>query len=233
MKYLGSKNRIAKEILPLMIKDRTNETWVEPFVGGANMIDKVDGKRIGADLNEYVISLLNQMSKPDYKSPEISEEKYNDIKKYPSQYPRWIVGYAGTQLTFGATWFGSYRRDKQGKRNYCKEAQSNVNKQSKNIQDVEFIHSNYNKLEIPKNSIIYCDPPYDTKATKGKYKNEFNHIDFWDWCRNKVKQGHKVFVSEYNAPKDFKCIWEKQINQRMNNNTKTSKTNEKLFVYYK
>ena len=109
MKYLGSKNRIAKQILPLMIKDRTNETWVEPFVGGANMIDKVDGNRLGADLNEYVISLLNKMSEPNYKAPEISEEKYNDIKSHPNQYPKWVVGYAGTQLSFGATWFGSYR----------------------------------------------------------------------------------------------------------------------------
>jgi DNA adenine methylase len=231
MKYLGSKNRIAKEILPLMIKDRTNETWVEPFVGGANMIDKVEGKRIGADLNEYVIDLLIEMSKPNFEAPEINEQKYNDIKTNKNKYPKWIVGYAGTQLSFGATWFGSYRRDEQGKRNYCLEAQNNVNKQSKNIQGVEFIHSSYQDLEIPKNSIIYCDPPYDTKATKGKYKDEFNHIEFWEWCRNKVKQGHKVFVSEYNAPKDFKCIYEKEISQRMNNNAETSKTNEKLFVY--
>jgi DNA adenine methylase len=231
MKYLGSKNRISKEILPLMIKHRTNETWVEPFVGGANMIDKVKGNRIGADLNEYVISLLNQMSKPNYKSPEINEEKYNDIKKHLSQYPRWIVGYAGTQLSFGATWFGSYRRDKQGERNYCLEAQNNVNKQSKNIQGMKFIHSSYQDLEIPKNSIIYCDPPYDTKATKGKYKDEFKQNEFWEWVRTKTNEGHMVYVSEYNAPKDFKCIWEKEISQIMNNNAETSKTNEKLFVY--
>ena len=43
MKYMGSKNRVAKEILPIMLKERGQRTWVEPFVGGANMIDKVDG----------------------------------------------------------------------------------------------------------------------------------------------------------------------------------------------
>ena len=58
MKYMGSKNRIAKEILPIMLKERGQRTWVEPFVGGANMIDKVQGERIGADLNEYVIAYL-------------------------------------------------------------------------------------------------------------------------------------------------------------------------------
>ena len=51
MKYLGSKNRIAKHILPIMEQYRENRTWVEPFVCGANMIDKVNGNRIGSDLN--------------------------------------------------------------------------------------------------------------------------------------------------------------------------------------
>ena len=32
-------------------------TWVEPFVGGANMIDKVDGKRIGNDSHKHLIAL--------------------------------------------------------------------------------------------------------------------------------------------------------------------------------
>lgn len=46
MKYLGSKNKIAKHILPIMLENRDGKTWVEPFVGGANTIDKIDGKRM-------------------------------------------------------------------------------------------------------------------------------------------------------------------------------------------
>lgn len=35
MKYMGSKNRIAKEILPIILRDRKPNQWyVEPFVGG-------------------------------------------------------------------------------------------------------------------------------------------------------------------------------------------------------
>ena len=231
MKYLGSKNRIAKHILPIMEQYRENRTWVEPFVGGANMIDKVNGNRIGSDLNEYVIALLNEMSKPNFIAPEISEEKYNELKANKQHYEKWVVGYAGTQLSFGATWFGSYRRDSLGKRNYCKEAQNNVNKQSKSLQGVVFLNSNYLDLQIHENSLIYCDPPYDTKATKGKYKDNFNHDIFWQWCRDKHKEGHIVFVSEYNAPNDFKCVWEMKINQRMNNASNTNGTVERLFLY--
>jgi len=48
MKYMGSKSRHAKEILSIILKERKPDQWyVEPFVGGANVIDKVDGKRLG------------------------------------------------------------------------------------------------------------------------------------------------------------------------------------------
>jgi DNA adenine methylase len=44
-------------------------------------------------------------------------------------------------------------------------------------------------------------------------------------------KGHIVYVSEYNAPDDFECVYQKQINQRMNNNVQTSKAVEKLFKF--
>ena len=57
---MGSKNRIAKHILPIILKDRKeNQYYVEPFVGGANMIDKVDGNRIGGEFNKYIANIVN------------------------------------------------------------------------------------------------------------------------------------------------------------------------------
>ena len=44
MKYMGSKARIAKHILPIMLEEAEKKgitTWVEPFVGGNNMIKTV------------------------------------------------------------------------------------------------------------------------------------------------------------------------------------------------
>ena len=42
MVYMGSKNRIAKELLPIITANLTNDRYyIEPFVGGCNMIDKV------------------------------------------------------------------------------------------------------------------------------------------------------------------------------------------------
>lgn len=45
------------------------------------------------------------------------------------------------------------------------------------------------------------------------------------------KKGHTVFVSEYEAPSDFKCVWEGQVSNNLkkkSNNTRPKET-EKLF----
>ncbi|CAH9012928.1 putative DNA adenine methylase [Vibrio phage 141O35-1] len=63
MIYMGSKARHAKEILAVIAPYRKEgQAWVEPFVGGANMIDKVEAPlRIGGDFNEYVIALYHAL----------------------------------------------------------------------------------------------------------------------------------------------------------------------------
>lgn len=231
MKYMGSKARIAKHILPIILKNRKPDQWyVEPFVGGANMIDKVDGDRIGADSNKYLIALLKQMSRYAYSSPYITKDEFVKIKENKGLYPDWIVGFAGFQLSFSAMWFGSYRRDNQGKRDYADEAKRNVDKQAKNIKNVKFKLSSYDFLSIPDDSVIYCDPPYQGTA-KYKAVADFDHDKFWDWCREKTKEGHQVFISEYNAPDDFVCIWQQELNVSVAKDGKHKKAIEKLFVH--
>ena len=52
MKYMGSKARVAKEILPIILKDRVQDQWyVELFAGGMNVICEVEGNRIANDIN--------------------------------------------------------------------------------------------------------------------------------------------------------------------------------------
>ena len=99
MKYQGSKNRISNYILPIILKDRKPNQWYyEPFVGGANLIDKVDGFRHGSDSNKYVIALLIYLSEGNLPN-EITKEKYQSIKNFKDDYPDWLVGY-GRYLLF-------------------------------------------------------------------------------------------------------------------------------------
>jgi DNA adenine methylase len=76
MKYMWSKARFAKELLPIILKYRKPYQWyVEPFCGGCNMIELVDGKRIANDYNEYVAEMWNALVNRNWQPPtEITEE---------------------------------------------------------------------------------------------------------------------------------------------------------------
>ena len=233
MKYMGSKNRIAKHILPIMLQNRKeNQVWVEPFVGGANMIDKVNGARIGADINPYVIEALKLIRDCPETIPDIiTEDDYNNFKI--SQTLDGITGFVGFAMSFGGKWFGGYRRDVAGTKGCIDNMQTQTRRskqsaiqQSKLLQDVIFLNVGYMDLNIPKNSIIYCDPPYKDTT---KYSNiNFNHGDFFQWCRDMSYIGHKVFISEYTAPDDFECVWRGELR---NGFKKQSICVEKLFTY--
>ena len=81
-------------------------------------------------------------------------------------------------------------------------------------------------MDIPDGAVVYCDPPYE--GTDG-YEIEFDHAEFWDWCRTVASNGNKVFVSEYKAPGDFTCVDEIKKRVRFAQQTAPLRT-EKLFT---
>lgn len=225
MKYMGSKARIAKHILPIMLKDHSG-AWYEPFCGGCNILDKVPGERLANDSNEYLIALLRALQRGWLPGKAYSEEEYRQIREHPLEYPPHVVGYVGFNSYGGKLW-GGYRRDSTGKRDYWSEHARNLIKQADKLKTVCFMCSDYREYEPkPEVGTIYCDPPYQGSTA---YKAEFDHSIFWDWVREK-SQRHRVFVSEYNAPDDFKVVWYKQINSSLEKDTGSKKAIEKLFV---
>jgi len=235
MRYTGNKSRIAKYILPIILKDRKPNQWfVEPFVGGANMTSKVEGFRLASDINEHLIKFYKALQDGWTPPERISKEEYLYYKNNQDLDSKMTV-WCGICCSYGGKWFGGYLNDYQeAKRlksgrlpNHQDEARRGLMSQIPNLISVHFIHSDYKNLEIPPNSIIYCDPPYEGTV---KYKNVIDHEEFWEWCRKKTKEGHNVFISEYNSPNDFECIWSKEVS-----NTLSKQNNfncvEKLFKF--
>lgn len=229
MKYMGSKQRIAKYILPIMLSYRKDDQWwVEPFVGGANIIDKVGGNRIGADLNPYLIeallSIRDHCTDLPKNNTEFTEKDYLNLRGSDRYRHK---GFAGFAYSYGGKWLGGWCRDSQCKRDYVNEAYKNAVKQSPKLKDVILVNAGYQELELPPNSLVYCDPPY--AGTTG-YNNSFDHSRFWDWCRERVSDGHTIFISEYSAPSDFNCIWSKPICSSLTKDTGGKQGTEKLFI---
>ena len=83
MKYMGSKNRHFKRLSNFILKDLENfDFFVEPFCGGCNFIDKVEGvKRIASDSNKYLIAFLNELvNNPDNIPRNVTRNEYKNIK---------------------------------------------------------------------------------------------------------------------------------------------------------
>lgn len=240
MKYVGSKNRISKDLAPIIQSYITEDTkgYLEPFVGGANMIDKINHhNKIGCDIHRELIALLNK-AKNDVNSipDEISEEEYKLVKDNKSSYEDWYVGLVGFCATFGAKYFGGYARDKQGDRNIPKEGIRNLKKQAPNLKDIKFKCCSF--LDLPKDKIkgyvIYCDIPY--KGTT-KYKTEeFPYEKFYEWAKE-MSIHNTILISEYNMPDEFECIWEKEhktlIDSNKSSGDKDNIRIERLYTYIK
>lgn len=199
MKYMGSKSRIAKHLAPIIQAYITEDTvgYLEPFVGGANMIDKIECKRkIGADVHNYLISTLHALSNGWIPPKTITEDMYKDIKENKENYDDALVGYVGFQMSYGGKWFGGYRRDKVGKRNYSEEAYNNTIKQIPNLIGTDFLISDFRNLPMDKikGYVIYCDIPY-RNTTKYSTDN-FPYEEFYQWCRE-ASEYNTVLISEY------------------------------------
>ncbi len=192
MRYMGSKNRLSKHILPTLEYYRKGLPWVEPFVGGGNMIDKVQGERTGYDFNpDAVAALVLIRDRLEEIPKDISEFTEEDYKSRCLNRPH-LKGFASFAYSFAGKHWGGWSRDKQSS-DYIKRAYNNAVKQSPLLQGVTLLAKNYLDITLDTRSFIYCDPPY---AGTTKYKGGFDHKGFWRWCQRKANEGHIVVVSE-------------------------------------
>ena len=197
-----------------MIKEANEKgitTWIEPFVGGANIIDKVPNnfKRIGIDFNPHTIMALIAIRDYVNNLPNsLTEEEYKKLKGCEpnpiNSWLRFVCSYSG-KFDNGFARQGNtlkYRSEP------IEEGVRNAQKQRPNLQGVEFINGSYDEYSDFENCLIYCDPPYE--GTTSYKTGTFDHTKFWDWCR-KMSENNSVFVSEYKAPEDFICVWEGEV----------------------
>lgn len=241
MVYIGSKNRIAKCLLPFLTKYLTPDRWyVEPFAGGMNMMCNIEhSKRLASDKNNYLIAMWRFLCAGFEFPTHITKEHYSywrnvfnnrGFRGYGDTSDEAMIGWFGFMGSFNGRFFdGGYAGNAKGRGDYIGEHIRNTLSQVDKLKGVEFWCGNYNSLEIPKNSVIYCDIPYKGTTQYSTSKN-FNHNDFWQWCRYKTREGNDVLVSEYQAPEDFVCVWQKQVTNAMNTKN-TYKPTEKLFVH--
>lgn len=224
MRYFGGKSRLGKQIAThINLLCGVIENYYEPFCGMCSVFENINAKnKYGFDLHKDLILLLNAVNDGWIPPTSISEDEYNILKKAE---PSALRGFVGFGCSNSGKFFGGYARDKTD-RNYAQNAYNSIMKKVKKFENVTFKNQPYDSLNT-KNSVIYCDPPYNN--TTGFTVGKFDSNEFWQWVRDTSKE-NIVIVSEYNAPEDFNVIWEKSVKTDMNNN-KNGKINrvEKLY----
>ena len=211
MRYLGGKSRIAKQIIDIMSAEREEEmAWVEPFMGSGKVISQVSGRRIGADINHEMIALFKAI-RGGWKPPtEVTREFYETVKNNQHNYSDHLKAFLSFGCSFGGKRWGSYANPdpRPGRQSQAKYTHDALIKLKPRISSIELFSCDYKSLHIPPRSLIYCDPPY---ANTTRYGFNFDHNEFYDWCRARVAEGHYLFVSEYSMPPDFQEIWSKKV----------------------
>ena len=233
MKYMGGKARIAKHIAPIINEavKKSNGMLFEPFCGGCNITPHFAGRVFANDLNEDLIGLfkdaISGRTFPEY----VDIEMYRAAKN--GEYDKALTAYIGFCASYNGRYFegfvGNGCPNTKGKRDYQKEAISNFNKTVRSLRDMPSLTLSslpYTEMEIPENSVIYCDPPYDGTT---QYKNGgFNHDRFWQWAEM-MSESNTVFVSEYSTRSDlFIPTWSLDINSSLGRTSK--RATEKLYI---
>lgn len=236
MKYVGSKARLSNQLAPIIqsyidgMGDRCNGYW-EPFVGGANMIDKIKCEyKYGTDKNKYLIALLRHIQQTVDDLPNtITEDEYKTVNNNFNNYPDWYVGLVWF-CSVNCKWWGGYPRgfkaDGVTPRDITNEAIRNIKKQAPTLEGISFARLNYANCSAD-GFVIYCDPPYrdTTKYATGG----FDYDKFYAWCKEMSKT-NIVLVSEYWMPEDgFECIWSGELKCTLDKNSRSNKI-EKLFL---
>jgi len=222
---MGGKFRVRKEIAKIIERARKpKQFFYDLFVGGANITGQFyDKYRAINDYNKYVIALYRAIADGWIPPCQITEAEYYKMRDNMQNYPDYLLGLVGFGCSFGAIFFENFAKE-SSKKNFLKTATNSVLSQKKSFEGIQIYNLSYDQVPLQNNSIIYCDPPYENteKYTTG----DFDTKKFWEWNRQKSKE-HLIFTSEYKAPSDFICFWEKEQVNSLNNKIAL----EKLFVH--
>jgi DNA adenine methylase len=207
--YLGGKYRTAKTIgsfLNKIIEKTDAKLFLEPFCGACWITQQITGsvQRIAADVHPDLMLMWQSLQNGWTPPPTVTEEDYRFYRQQPPSATRGFVGFGAS---FGGKWFGGYGRDPRSPRNYSLNAHNSLLRKIQRLHDVRFISCSFDQIPVEsvQNAVIYCDPPYiNTTGYKGV---QFDPEGFWQWVRQASEKNH-VFVSEYQAPKDFECVLE-------------------------
>lgn len=167
MKYMGSKSRITDSIVPFIqkqIDDNKISTYIEPFCGGCNVIDKIIcAKKIASDNHKYLISMFLNLEKIYTLPSFISREHYSDVRdcfnNNAKKFEDWYIGAIGFLASYNGRFFdggyaGIVKTKTETVRNYFDEAKRNLLDQIPQLINIDFRYCDYHDYSDYQNCVF-------------------------------------------------------------------------------
>lgn len=235
MRYFGGKQRISKRLSQYLndqLKD--NQPFIDLFCGSCNVITKIDDDRlrVANDKHFYLMKMWKELQNGWIPPTNISRREYKYIRDNKDEQP-YLTGFVGFGCSFAGKWFGGYATSDS--RNYCLNAHNSILDKMQYLKDVEFYNKDYQEVNIPIGSLVYCDIPYkNTTQYCKKEVGEFNHEEFYQWVRDNSNK-YDIYISEYkkNVPNDFEIVWEMKSKQDIRNSKNERAGTIEVLMKYK
>lgn len=236
MRYMGGKTQVAKYIVESILSDTvTRHRWWEPFVGGANVMERAAPHfhaSVGTDVHDDLILMWQHVVAGGVLPEMISEDDYRRLK---NERPSWLRGVAGFGASFGGKWFGGYGRERVDRKHPNGHVYPGVRdvliRQGAVFAEngVRFLRGSYADFTPPPGTVVYCDPPY-ASTTGYSSTGALNYQHFYAttqrWART-----CDVYVSEYAIPNDVpaRVIWEREKRVSLKAGDNATVATERLF----
>lgn len=198
--YTGSKFKLLSQILPEM--DLSKKTFVDVFCGGGsvytNVVDKYQ-KVIANDIITDLVGIHKSLVEsddiinstknlcPGKKNPEGYAELRNSYNENPTPDKLWALMLSSTNNMIRFNQKFKYNQT-YGDRGFSDATQKKVDNFTKHIREYKdnlvYLSTQFNKIEIDSDMMIYCDPPYgrikEEDGSLGKKQiSEAGYNAFW------------------------------------------------------
>jgi len=212
VQYQGGKALLSKFFAPILreaLAQTPGAAYIEPFVGGFNVLPRVDPSRetpvLCSDVHPGLITLYREISRGWEPPDSVSREEYATVKAR-GDWSDPLTAFVAFGCSFGGKEWGGYARSNQGQ-DYCGGAKRALAKKRPWIERAHLEHLSYLDLTPPAGSVVYCDPPYE--GTTGYRTGTFDQGTFRAWCEGLAGHGCRVFVSEFEGacPATWGVVW--------------------------
>jgi DNA adenine methylase len=163
--------------------------------------------RHGYDINADVIAFFKALVGGTYTPVHVTPARYKYLKANPVPGGSAERALAAFAYSWRAKSFAGYKKDRKNLASLWQRMQ-----QSRPLfEGVSYVCASYEQCKPAPGSVVYADPPYQTRPGGCNGCKEFEHDLFWQWVRELSVRGVFVFVSEVTAPSDFDCVWQKRL----------------------